>query len=294
MDFKKFFKDEAYSWMYKTLAFGLAAAMLFTAGVFSTSLFTPKRAATVHTQSAQSISSSADTSDSTAQKTPQSSSSSLSSSNTESTITEDTKSEMSTAEIIDLFNESANKIKTDATKVTKNYEDRTHMEEYLVLPKALTSIAADLMNDAFKDDTVPIDYTTKEDIIANFQVPGETWVSQLTEAEVEEAKCVDNGTEYELYIKALPSINPEPGNGVAKAFDTITSSEIMEKAPSMVKDFTTEYFDCIIRCKINKDTKQITWINYSSPLILKLKVEFFGTLDAQVGLKFEKDYTITY
>lgn len=295
MDFKKFFKDEAYGWMYKTLALGLAAVIIFTAGVYSTSLFTAStKTVTVQNQNVQSNASPSDSSAGTEQKTPQSSSSSLSSSNTESTITEDTKSEMSTAEIIALFNESANKIKTDATKVTKNYEDRTHMEEYLVLPKALTSIAADLMNDAFKDDTVPVDYTTKEDIIANFQVPGQTWVSQLTEADVEEAKCVDNGTEYELYIKALPSINPEPGNGVAKAFDTITSSEIMEKAPSMVKDFTTEYFDCIIRCKINKDTKQITWINYSSPLILKLKVEFFGTLDAQVGLKFEKDYTITY
>lgn len=293
MDFKKFFKDEAYSWMYKALAFGLAAAMLFTAGVYSSSLLTPRTTVAVSTQSAQS-GSSAGTSDSTAQKAPQSSSSSLSSSNTESTITEDTKSEMSTAEILALFNESANKIKTDATKVTKNYEDRTHMEEYLVLPELLTNIAADLMNDAFKDDTDPVDYTTKEDIIANFQVPGETWVSQLTEAEVEEAKCVDNGTEYELYIKALPSSNPEPGAGVAKAFDTITSSEVMEKAPPMVKDFSTEYFDCIIRCKINKETKQITWINYSSPLILKLKVEFFGTLDAQLGMKFEKDYTITY
>ncbi len=283
MNFKDLY-DESSKWMYKVIGLVLAFVLVFTMATVGGAIIARKPIVITNSGSVQAA----------APVGPQSSSSSLSSSNTESTITEDTESEMTVSEILTIFNESANKIKTDAVKVVKNYEDRTHMEEYLIVPDVLTNMAANLLETSFKDDTDPIEYATKEDIIANFQVPGETWVSKLTEADIADAKCVDKGAEYEIYIKANPSTNPEPGVGVAKAFDTITSSEVVEKAPPMVKDFTTEYFDCIIRCKIDKETKNITWINYSSPLILKLKVEFFGTLDAQVGLKFEKDYTITY
>lgn len=202
--------------------------------------------------------------------------------------------EMTKAEIIALFNESANKVKTDATKVVKNYEYRTHLEEYLEMPAILESVASGLMSSVFKNDLEPVEYATKEDIVANYQVPGETWVSQLTEAEVAEATCTDNGTEYEVMIKLNPTKDPEAGLGVAKAFDTITPAEIKENAPDMLQTFSTEYFDCVVKCKIDKATGHTTWANYSSPLIMDVTVKFAGTHNAKLGLCFEKDYTITY
>lgn len=198
------------------------------------------------------------------------------------------------AEIIALFNESANKVKTDATKVVKNYEHRTHLEEHLVMPKALEATANSLMSSAMQDDLEPIEYSTREEITENYQVPGQTWVSQLTEAEVAEATCTDNGTEYEVMLKLNSTTDPEPGVGVAKAFDTITASEVKENAPSMLQTFSTEYFDCVVKCKIDKATGYTTWANYTSPLILKVTVKMGFTMDAQMGLCFEKDYTITY
>ena len=198
------------------------------------------------------------------------------------------------AEIIALFNESANKVKTDATKVVKNYEYRTHLEEYLEMPKALESMAGSLMSTVFKDDLEPIEYTTKEDIVANYQVPGVDWVSQLTEAEVAEATCTDNGSEYEVMLKLNPTKDPEPGVGVAKAFDTITPAEIKESAPPILQTFSTEYFDCVVKCKIDKATGHTTWANYKSPLIMDVTVKMGVTMDAKMGLCFEKDYTITY
>ena len=198
------------------------------------------------------------------------------------------------AEIIALFNESANKVKTDATKVVKNYEYRTHLEEYLEMPKALESMAGSLMSTVFKDDLEPIEYATREEIVANYQVPGVDWVSQLTEAEVAEATCTDNGSEYEVMLKLHPTKDPEPGVGVAKAFDTITPAEIKESAPSMLQTFTTEYFDCVVKCKIDKATGHTTWANYKSPLIMDVTVKMGVTMDARMGLCFEKDYTITY
>ncbi len=202
--------------------------------------------------------------------------------------------EMSKAEIIALFNESANKVKTEATKVVKNYENREHLEEYLEMPKLLEATANSLMGSVFKDDVEPVEYATKEEIVAQYQVPGVDWVSQLTEAEVEEATCTDNGTEYEIMLKLYPTKDPEPGVGVAKAFDTITPSEIKESAPSMLQTFSTEYFDCVIKCKIDKATGHTTWSNYYSPIIMDVTVKMGGTMNARLGLSFEKDYTITY
>ena len=208
--------------------------------------------------------------------------------------TEAPSGEMSKAEIIALFNESANKVKTDATKIVKNYEYRTHLEEYLEMPAILESVAGGLMSSVFKNDVEPVEYATKEDIVANYQVPGETWVSQLTEAEVAEATCTDNGTEYEVMIKLNPTKDPVAGVGVAKAFDTITPAEIKENAPDMLQTFSAEYFDCVIKCKIDKATGHTTWANYNSPLIMNVTVKFAGTHNAKLGLCFEKDYTITY
>ena len=205
------------------------------------------------------------------------------------------QSSMSTAEIIALFNKSANAVKTDATKVVKNFENRDHDEEHLIVPEILMSTASDLLEENFKDDTEPIEYLTREDIVNKYQVPGVEWSSQLTEAEVASASCVDNGSEYEITITLHPSDNPQPGEGVAKAFDTITTDEVMEKAPSFVKEFTTKYYDCIVTCKIDKETGRTTWSNYKFSVIIGAGLSFLGKdLDAQVGMSFEKDYTITY
>ncbi len=201
----------------------------------------------------------------------------------------------SKAEIIALFNESANKVKTDAVKVVKNFEHRTHNEEKLILPSALQGMFSELMGSVFADDTVPIEYPTREEIIAGYPVPGESWSSQLTEAEVAEASCTDNGTEYEITMKLNSSLNPEPGIGTAKAFDCITASEVSESAPAFVESFTTEYYDCVVKCRIDKATGRTVWSNYSSPVVINAVINMGITkLEAQVGLTFEKDYSITY
>lgn len=203
--------------------------------------------------------------------------------------------EKTTGEIIALFNESANKVKTEAVKVVKNFENRTHNEEHLVLPSLVEGMAKDLMNEHFVDDTVPVEYLTKEDIVANYPVPEQSWSSQLTEAEVAEAACIDNGTEYEITLKLHSTLNPEPGVGTAKAFDCITTSEVTESAPAMIETFTTEYYDCVVKCKIDKATGRTVWSNYTSPVIINVVVNMgFTKVEARVGMTFEKDYSITY
>ena len=148
------------------------------------------------------------------------------------------------------------------------------------------------MGSVMKDDLEPQEYTG-EMIIEKYPVPRETWSSQLTEADVVEATCVDNGTEYEITLKLVESNNPTVGKGVAAAMDTITEED-KEGIPDMVQKMDMRYFDCVIRCKIDKASGRTTWSNYLSPVVFDCEVKMIGTMAAKVGFSFEKDYTITY
>ena len=200
--------------------------------------------------------------------------------------------EMTKAEIIALFNESANKVKTEATKVVKNYEYKKMLEEYLEVPSVLNGMMDTFMGSVMKDDLEPQEYTG-EMIIEKYPVPRETWTSKLTEADVAEATCIDNGTEYEITLKLVETINPSVGSGVAAAMDTITEED-KAGIPDMVSKMDMRYFDCVIKCKIDKATGRTVWSNYTSPVVFDCEVKMFGTHAVKMGLSFEKDYTITY
>ena len=94
-------------------------------------------------------------------------------------------------------------------------------------------------------------------------------------------------------LKLVDTTNPTVGSGVAAAMDTITEED-KEGIPDMVQKMNMEYFDCVIRCKIDKASGRTTWSNYTSPVVFDCEVKMLGTWAVKVGLSFEKDYTITY
>lgn len=198
----------------------------------------------------------------------------------------------STEEMVAYFNKCANKVKTDATKVVKNYEKRIVGE--LVVPDVLQSTAETLLKDNMKDDTEPIAYGTKEEIKENFLVPGQDYVSCLKASDVVKADCKDNGKEYVIYFKLKNEKNPRAGSGVGSVCDVIETYEVAEKAPSFLKEFSTYYYDCEVTATIDKTTGRMTRAVYSTPLKLNVVVSLFGTHSANVGLTFVKDYSITY
>lgn len=207
--------------------------------------------------------------------------------------TEAPSGEMSKAEIIALFNESANKVKTEATKVVRNHEYKKMLEEYLEVPSVLNGMMDTFMGSVMKDDLEPQEYVGTDMIVEKYPVPRETWSSKLTEADVTEATCVDNGTEYEITLKLVETINPNVGYGVAAAMDTITEED-KEGIPDMVSKMDMRYFDCVIQCKIDKATGRTTWSTYTTPVVFDCEVKMFGTHAVKMGLSFEKEYVITY
>lgn len=215
---------------------------------------------------------------------------------TETTVEETTTEEalpQTIPEIVDLFNKSANRIKPEATKVVKNYEKRIVNKDKLVVPKSLESTADTMIDTFMKDDTEPIVYASKDEIKSEFLVPGQSYVSKLKASDVESATCTDKGNEYVIYIKLKDEKNPSAGKGVGSVCDVIETAEVSEKA-SFVEKFTTDYYDCDVEMTIDKATGRVTHATYKTPLLLSVTVNLFGTHDAELGLTFIKDYTITY
>lgn len=213
---------------------------------------------------------------------------------TETTETAETQSDAfkTPEEMVEYFNTSANKIKTEGTEVVKNFEKRIVGE--LKVPDLLQSLAETLLNENMKDDTDPIVYSTKEDIRENFIVPAQDYVSCLKAEDVETISYEDKGTEYEFYIKLKDEKDPRAGSGVGSVCDVIETHEVAEKAPSILQEFSTNYYDCEITATIDKATGKVTHIVYSTPLTLNVVVSMLGTHTASVGFTFVKDYTIAY
>lgn len=197
----------------------------------------------------------------------------------------------SKADIVKLYNESANKIKTSASKVTRNYEDLQHNSEYTEMPGALQSIGSGLISSFLKKDETPVDYTGA-DITANYPVKGESYVSQITEADLADATCNDDGTNYNITLKFNECTDPS-GNGCAVAFNVIKPDEVYSAA-SVVKNFSVRYYDATIECKIDKATGNMTWAKFTLPMVMSVTAQVVVSLDAKVGMTFIDDYTIAY
>ncbi len=195
-----------------------------------------------------------------------------------------------TAAILNYYNTAANKIKSDAKSVTRNYEDYQHNPEKLVLPGALQKFGEQLIGGFLKKNDTPHAYEGGD--AKNFYLPGESYTSKLTEADIKSAECKDNGSEYEITIVTKTSKNPTYGQGVSAGFEIIKTDDVMDAAGFIVKSFDTEYYDCKIQCKVDKATGRVTWINFSTPIIMNVATKI--GINATVGMTFIKDFTVAY
>ncbi len=202
-----------------------------------------------------------------------------------------TGASMSKADIVKLFNESANKIKTGASKVTRNWQDYQHNEDKTVLPSALQSIGKPLISKFLKKNETPLELTG-EDIKKVYPVAGEDFVSKTTEADLADATCTDDGTSYNIVLKFNECTDPV-GSGCANAFTLIKESDVKGNAP-IVQSFSCKLYDAQIECKIDKATGNMTWARYTLPMVLSVTAKVFVTIDASVGMTFVDDYTIAY
>ena len=194
------------------------------------------------------------------------------------------------AAIVEYFNTGANRVKTEAVRVTKNYEKRTIGE--MVVPQALQSTADSVVRQYLSDDTTPVVYSTQSEIRENFIVPKQDYVSCLTTQDIKDITITDAGEDFEICIYLKDEENPVSGSGVGSVCDVIEAGDVANN--KMVQNFSTKYYNCVVKAKFNKASGRMVWANYTTPLTLDVTVNLLGTHNAKIGLTFEKDYVIEY
>lgn len=191
-------------------------------------------------------------------------------------------------EIVKYYVTSANKIKTSAKSVTRNYEDLQHNEDKLVVPGILQGIGKSLINTFLKKNETPVTWEGA-DINANYPVQGTDKVSTAKASDVKEATCTDDGKYYNITLKFIDGTDPV-NEGVATSFNLIRGEDV-KAAASVVSEFSSDYYDAVITCKVDKATGNMVSANYKLPIVMHVKA--MG-VNAQVGMTFIHDYTINY
>lgn len=232
-----------------------------------------------------------------AQSTPSDSTTSAPAGDTSADAGSSTGMPQGTEAIVNYYNEAANKVKSSASSVTLNYVDRMANDEYLEVSGTLKSVASFAMNTFLTKDENPVTLTG-DDIKTTFPVKNEDYSSKLTAAQVKNATCTDNGTEYEIKIELLNDDVPNctAGNGYGSCMNYLGAEEITLDYPGLsISDVNLTYHDGVIIAKIDKATGNLVYANYTLPVVLALNAKLFtSSIPAQIGMTFVEDYTIAY
>ena len=218
---------------------------------------------------------------------------------TESIPTSSDSSSMSTEKIVEIYNTAANKVKTEATTLTRNYKKLESLPEYLELPSAIQSIGSAAIGQFVKGSDTPESWTSKEDMQIIFPVGGTDYTSHLTADMVESATCTDNGSTYQIELKLYDDklTSPEKGQGYAGVFNTVTASSITSVNIPTVTFNTVDVngINGSISCTIDKASQRVTEITFRNTDILKLNVKVvFSAVDAKLALAVEENFSIQY
>ena len=205
-------------------------------------------------------------------------------------------------EIVALYNDSVNQVKSKSKGVVSNYTFNTQTSDAVISNKMLQSIANKLIssNMGYDKKKANVTFTTPTDVLNNFPVRGETWSSKLTAADVSKATCTEKDGVYTVTLELVPDTTPniKAGQGHAgKAFSIITKESIVEGAGSLGMSVIEEdsikltFKNCKITAKIDKETGKMLSGNYYQDWTLALTAL---NLDVAVSFGSEDDYTIKW
>ena len=196
-------------------------------------------------------------------------------------------------EIVALFNESANKVKKNATKVIRKYENLRKDKDMCDYPPAWDFAGGVLVNTWVVNHDTPIVYTEKDLIRENFPVKGKDWSSKLTAKDVDVAKLTETDGEYHIELNLAYCKNPAVDTGVCAVMEEVNLAKVRELVDYITR-CDTEYYDCKIECTIEKDTGNLTNIKYTQPMVFGLTTELIRVLEGTFAMTIESEFEIFY
>lgn len=204
-----------------------------------------------------------------------------------------------TEEIVKLYNDSVNRVKGEASSITRNYRHMESLSEYLELPSAIQSIGSAAMDQFVKGTDEPQSWSSPDDIKTIFPVSGEDYSSHLTADMVKNASCTEDNEAYKVSIELQNDAitSPQKGEGYAGVFNTVTASTFSEINIPTVTFQTVDVngINGAIECTIDKNSGRVTEITFKNTDVLHLGVKVaISNMNVQFALAVEENYTIAY
>uniref|UniRef100_UPI003FEFF100 hypothetical protein n=1 Tax=Candidatus Fimenecus sp. TaxID=3022888 RepID=UPI003FEFF100 len=204
-----------------------------------------------------------------------------------------------TEEIVKLYNDSVNRVKGEASSITRNYKHMESLPEYLELPSAIQSIGSAAMDQFVKGTDEPQSWSSPDDIKTIFPVSGEDYSSHLTADMVKNASCTEDNGAYKVSIELQNDAitSPQKGEGYAGVFNTVTASTFSEINIPTVTFQTVDVngINGAIECTIDKNSGRVTEIIFKNTDVLHLGVKVaISNMNVQFALAVEENYTIAY
>lgn len=212
---------------------------------------------------------------------------------TETTSAASNGTPATTEEIVNLFNESAGKIKTTAVRATRNYQDMR--VNSLEVPSALQSLADGAIEKFVKPNMEPQVYEGTAAVKESYPVSGTDFASKLKPEYVDTITCTDNGTEYVIDIKMKDQQNPvyRSGEGVGSIFWTMNIDDIANNAPGF-QSADLSYYNCTASVKIDKATGNMVYSKFDYNFDMDIVIKMGLTLNAKAAMTVIEEYTIEY
>lgn len=204
-----------------------------------------------------------------------------------------------TEEIVKLYNDSVNRVKVEASSITRNYKHMESLPEYLELPSAIQSIGSAAMDQFVKGTDEPQSWSSPDDIKTIFPVSGEDYSSHLTADMVKNASCTEDNGAYKVSIELQNDAiaSPQKGEGYAGVFNTVTASTFSDINIPTVTFQTVDVngINGAIECTIDKNSGRVTDITFKNTDVLHLGVKVaISNMNVQFALAVEENYTIAY
>ncbi len=204
-----------------------------------------------------------------------------------------------TEEIVKLYNDSVNRVKGEASSITRNYRHMESLPEYLELPSAIQSIGSAAMDQFVKGTDEPQSWSSPDEIKTIFPVSGEDYSSHLTADMVKNASCTEDNEAYKVSIELQNDAitSPQKGEGYAGVFNTVTASTFSEINIPTVTFQTVDVngINGAIECTIDKNSGRVTEITFKNTDVLHLGVKVaISNMNVQFALAVEENYTIAY
>lgn len=204
-----------------------------------------------------------------------------------------------TEEIVKLYNDSVNRVKGEASSITRNYRHMESLPEYLELPSAIQSIGSAAMDQFVKGTDEPQSWNSPDDIKTIFPVSGEDYTSHLTADMVKNASCTEDNGAYKVSIELQNDAitSPQKGEGYAGVFNTVTASTFSDINIPTVTFQTVDVngINGAIECTIDKNSGRVTEITFKNTDVLHLGVKVaISNMNVQFALAVEENYTIAY